>query len=305
LQSRHGGGLSDGFVAKLNQTGNELVYATYLGGSRVDRIFRLVVDAAGNAYVTGDTDSSDFPTANARQPFYRGGTDAFVAKINPSGSALLYSTYLGGDKIDGGSAIAMDPSGNVVVTGYTSSANFPVFSPVQQSNGGGSFDAFVARLDQQGRLNYSTYLGGRGSDSGFGVAVDSSGNAYVMGLTDSTNFPVANPLQTANGGAQDIFIAKLNPVPTTPIITDVEVLRDGKLLVIGSGFEIGAQVLIDGQPQPTRNDIFSPRTRLVASVDMRDVRPGERLTIQTRNPDGITSPEFIFALPLRRTVRER
>ncbi|MGH9766058.1 MAG: SBBP repeat-containing protein [Blastocatellia bacterium] len=308
LQSRHGGGLSDGFVAKLNPIGNGLVYATYLGGSRVDRIFRLVVDAAGAAYVTGDTDSADFPTANAQQPFYRGGTDAFVAKINPSGSALVYSTYLSGGGIDGGSAIAVEPSGNAVVTGFTASAGFPTVRPVQQNNGGGTFDAFVARFDPQGRLNYSTYLGGSGSDSGFGVAVDPSGNAYVMGLTDSTNFPVANPLQRSNGGAHDLFIARLDPDPiiaAVPIITGAEVLRDGKLLVLGKEFDLRAQVLIDGQPKPTRNDIFNPSTRLVASVDMRDARPGDRVTLQVRNHDGMISPDFTFTLPLRRAVTER
>ncbi|MCI0392452.1 MAG: SBBP repeat-containing protein [Acidobacteria bacterium] len=306
LQSRNGGGLSDSFVAKLNPIGSELVYATYLGGSRVDRIFRLAVDAAGNAYVTGDTDSSDFPTANAQQPSMGGGTDAFVAKINPTGSALVYSTYLGGDRIDGGAGIAVDPSGNVTVTGYTSSANFPTFRPVQQTNGAGSSDAFVARLDQQGLLNYSTYLGGRGSDTGFGVAVDASGNTYVMGLTDSTNFPLANPLQMANGGAEDIFIAKLDPVPTTPIITDAEILRNGRLLVIGKEFELGAQVLLNGQPLQTRNDLFNPSTRLVVSeIALREIRPGRRVTLQARNPDGLLSPEFMFTWPLRRTVTER
>ncbi|HKQ73370.1 MAG TPA: SBBP repeat-containing protein [Blastocatellia bacterium] len=306
LQASRSGGLSDGFVAKLNPTGSELIYATYLGGGRADRIFRLAVDAAGAVYVTGDTDSSDFPTVSARQPFYRGGTDAFVAKINPSGSALVYSTYLGGDGIDGGAAIAVEPSGNVVVTGFTSSANFPTVSPVRQANAGGSFDAFVARLDQQGRLNYSTYLGGRGSDTGFGVAVDASGAAYVMGLTDSTNFPVANPLQASNGGAYDIFIAKINPVPAAPIITDAEVLRDGKLLVIGAGFDRGAQVLLNDQPQPTRNDLFSPETRLIVDkITGEEIRRGERVTLLVRNLDGTLSPEFIFIWPVRAPVRER
>ncbi|MGH9768830.1 MAG: SBBP repeat-containing protein [Blastocatellia bacterium] len=308
LQARHGGGLSDGFVAKLNPMGTGLVYATYLGGGKVDRIFRLVVDAAGNAYVTGDTDSADFPTANT-QRFYRGGTDAFVAKINPSGSALVYSTYLGGGGIDGAQAIAVEPSGNAVVTGFTASAGFPTVRPVQQTNGGGAFDAFVARFDPQGRLNYSTYLGGGGSDSGFGVAVDPSGNAYVMGLTDSSNFPVTNPLQRSNGGSHDLFIARLDPDPivaATPIITGAEVLRDGKLLVLGSEFDRGAQVLLNDQPQPTRNDLFSPETRLVVDeISGREIRRGERVTLRVRNLDGTLSPEFIFIWPVRLTVRER
>ncbi len=309
LQARHGGGLSDGFVAKLNPLGSELIYATYLGGGRVDRIIRFVVDAAGAAYVTGDTDSADFPTANARQPIYRGGTDAFVAKINPSGSALVYSTFLGGSGIDGGSAIAVEAGGAAVVTGFTASVNFPTVRPAQQANAGGSFDAWVARFDPQGQLNYSTYLGGSGNDSGFGVAVDPSGNAYVMGLTDSLNFPVANPLQPSNGGSNDIFIARLDPDPilaAVPVITGAEVLRDGKLLVLGSEFDRGAQVLLNDQPQPTRNDYFSPATRLVVDeITGREIRRGERVTLRVRNPGGTLSPEFSFNWPVRPPLRER
>jgi hypothetical protein len=156
LQSSYGGSLSDGFVAKFNPRCSEIIYATYLGGSRVDRIFRLAVDREGAAYVTGDTDSSDFPTANAHQPAIGEGTDAFVAKINPSGSALVYSTFLGGENVDGGAAIAVERSGAAVVTGVTSSANFPTLMPAHETNRGGSSDAFVARLDRQGRLAFST-----------------------------------------------------------------------------------------------------------------------------------------------------
>ena len=305
LQSSYGGSLSDGFVAKFNPRCSELIYTTYLGGSRVDRIFRLVVDDEGNAYVTGDTDSPDFPTANAWQPTIGGGTDAFVAKINPSGSAMVYSTYLGGDNVDGGAAIAVERSGAAVVAGYTSSVNFPTLMPVRETNSGGPSDAFVARLDRQGRLAFSTYLGGAGVDTGFGVAVDSKGKAYVMGMTDSTDFPVENPLQETKGGAEDIFIAKLNTVASTPVITDAEALRNGKLLVIGSGFEIGAQVLLNGEPRRTRNSIFSPRTRLLVKVHNSDVEPGETATLQVRNPDGTISPEFSFEWPLRRKYEGR
>jgi len=304
LQSSYGGSLSDGFVAKFNPRCSELIYATYLGGSRVDRIFRLAVDREGAAYVTGDTDSPDFPTANAHQPAIGGGTDAFIAKISPSGSTLVYSTYLGGDNIDGGSAIAIERSGAAVVTGFTSSTNFPTLMPMRETNGGSS-DAFVARLDRQGRLAFSTYLGGAGVDTGFGVAVDSKGKAYVMGMTDSTDFPVENPLQGTKGGAEDIFIAKLDMVPSNPVITDAKLLRNGKLLVIGSGFEIGAQVLLNGEPQRTRNSIFSPRTRLLAQVHKNDVEPGETATLQVRNPDGTISPEFSFEWPVRRKHKER
>jgi hypothetical protein len=224
LQPAHAGGMFDAFVAKLNPSGTALVYSTHLGGSGVDRGFRIAVDNAGNAYVTGDTDSPDFPTVNALQPAIGGSSDAFVAKVNPSGTALVYSTYLGGSGIDGGTAIAVDGAGSAYVTGFTGSTNFPTASPLQQANAGGTWDAFVAKVNPSGSaLEYSTYLGGSGTDSGFGIAVDSGGNAYVMGVTDSTNFPTVGPLQATNGGGtSELFIAKISnssirsPVTTVP-----------------------------------------------------------------------------------------
>jgi hypothetical protein len=202
-------GVNDAFVAKLNPTGSALIYSTYLGGSNQDAGFGIAVDSAGNAYVAGSTWSTDFPTMNPLQPTYGGGLDAFVAKIDPTGSALVYSTYLGGSKWDVGQAIAVDSEGNAYVTGQTYSLNFPIDNPVQKRNGGG-LDAFVSKLNPTGSaLVYSTYLGGGGNDRGNGVAVDSAGNAYVTGYTASTNFPTLSPLQPANGGDGDAFVTKL------------------------------------------------------------------------------------------------
>ena len=212
LQPAYGGGISDGFVLKLNAAGSALVYSTYLGGAGQDIASDLKLDASASAYVSGQTASTNFPTANPLQPAYGGGnSDNFVAKLNPAGSALVYSTYLGGSGIDAFGAIAVDKAGNVYLAAYTSSTNFPTVNPLQAANGGGN-DACVAKLNAAGSaLIYSTYLGGSGQDFALIIAVDPSGNAYVAGRTSSTNFPTVNPLQPAYaGGPFDNFVAKLN-----------------------------------------------------------------------------------------------
>jgi hypothetical protein len=207
------------FVAKLSYAGNALVYSTYLGGNGQDSGSAIAVDAAGNAYVTGMTTSSNFPLANPLQPnFTDGGYDAFVAKLNPAGSALVYSTYLGGSDNDWASGIALDGAGNVYVAGSTESHDFPTANPLQSACGGFfCFDAFVAKLNPAGSaLVYSTYLGGSDVDYGSGIAVDGAGNAYVTGATCSTDFPTNNPFQPSfDGGNYDVYVAKLNPAGDT------------------------------------------------------------------------------------------
>ncbi len=194
----------------------ELVYSTYLGGGKDDIGVDIAVDAAGSAYVTGKTISTNFPTANPLRPALVGlSSDIFVTKLNPAGSALVYATYLGGSSGDVGWGIAVDTAGNAYVTGLTSSDNFPTRNPVQSALMGAAFDAFVTKLNPSGmELVYSTYLGGNGDDFGFAIAVDAGGNAHVTGSTASRNFPTANPLQPANGGFDellgDAFVTKLN-----------------------------------------------------------------------------------------------
>jgi Bacterial Ig-like domain (group 3)/Beta-propeller repeat len=215
LQPASGGG-GDAFVAKINPTGSALVYSTYLGGSDNDDGIGIVVDSARNAYVTGDTFSTNFPTKNPLQAASGSGLDAFVSKINPTGSTLVYSTYLGGSGLDQGDGIAVDSAGNAYVVGTTGSTDFPTKNPLQGANAGGEWDAFVAKINPAGSaLVYSTYLGGSGLDGGVSIAVDSAGSAYVAGNTFSTNFPTMNPLQSAYGGGGDIFVAKLNPTGST------------------------------------------------------------------------------------------
>jgi hypothetical protein len=155
-----------------------LVYSTYLGGSGLDGGYGIAVDSAGNAYITGYTESTNFPTASPQQRANAGGMDVFVAKLSAPGSALLYSTYLGGSGNDYGWSIAVDSTGSAYVTGITYSTNFPTASPLQATVGG-PYDAFVAKLNAAGSaLLYSTYLGGSRADQGLGIAVDSAGNAY-------------------------------------------------------------------------------------------------------------------------------
>jgi hypothetical protein len=223
LQPNHApSGLLDAFVTKFNPAGSALVYSTYVGGKGDDVGNGIAVDAQGSAYVTGTTVSSQsvgaFPTQNPLQADNAGGEDAFVAKLNAAGSALVYSTYLGGTGSDEGSGIALDAQNNAYLTGITNSSGagaFPTTQNAIQGTKGGDRDAFVAKINAQGSaLTYSTYLGGFQNDFGLGIAVDAQGNAYVGGRTTSSNssggFPTKNPLQADNAGSDDAFVAKLN-----------------------------------------------------------------------------------------------
>jgi hypothetical protein len=219
FQDTYGGGPADAFVAKMDpsQSGDaSLIWSTFLGGKGDDRGFGIALDGAGNVYVTGETSSTDFPTLNAIQPTHVGGNyNAFVTKFTGAG-ALVYSTYLGGSGNDGATGIAVDAAGDVYLTGFTSSTDFPTLNAIQPANNGG-FDAFVTKVDPAGDgLIYSTYLGGSGDENtpsndvhSGSIAVDSAGAAVVVGRTDSTDFPTQNPIQAGNAGGYDAFVAKL------------------------------------------------------------------------------------------------
>jgi hypothetical protein len=222
FQTTHGGCLEDicesnlcedAFVTKLNLTGTDIVYSSYLGGIVGDAGFAITVDFAGNALVTGSTNSPDFPRANPIQSRFGGFRDLFVAKVNATGSALIYSTFLGSRGDEEGYGIAVDSGGNAYVTGQTTSPDFPTVSPVRPY--AGSRDAFVLKLSPSGSMLYSTHLGGSGGEGFFGgIAVDSSGNAYVTGSTQSTDFPItAGAFQTIYGGLTDVFVAKISDIP--------------------------------------------------------------------------------------------
>jgi hypothetical protein len=215
---------SDGFVTRLNPSSTSPKYSTYLGGSAVDFASAVAVDSSDNAYVTGATASPTFPNTNSTSPVVQakcgtdgtcngGLTDAFVSVIKADGSGFVYSTFLGGEANDEGSGIALDSADDAYVTGVTSSTKFPLQSPLQKTFGGGNLpsDAFVSELNPTGaQLVYSTYLGGSGDDAGLAIAVDSNKNAYVTGVTGSTNFPTASPTQPQNNGENDAFVSEIS-----------------------------------------------------------------------------------------------
>ena len=211
LQPAYGGGSSDAFVSVLGPDGT-LLYSTFLGGSGEDKGTAIALDAAGHAYLAGQTSSTDFPLAHPAQATLGGGYDAWIARMNASGSRLVYSSYLGGTGDDGASSLALDASRHAYVAGTTSSADFPTVNALQAAFHGGASDAFVSKVARRGRrLLYSTYLGGSNADQGRGVAVDGAAHVYVTGTTDSPDFPTANPLEAALGAppGADAFLAKL------------------------------------------------------------------------------------------------
>ncbi|HEV2350699.1 MAG TPA: SBBP repeat-containing protein [Terriglobia bacterium] len=211
------GGNGDAFVTELNSAGNKLVYSSYLGGGGADFGQAIAVDSSKNAYVTGQTLSINFPVVTPLQATNGGGSDAFVAKVNFTGTALIYSTYLGGTDADVAQAIQVDGAGNAYIAGYTFSTNFPTQSPLFGANAGGGADAFVAKLNPAGSaLVFSTYLGGSLDDRAFGIGLDSTGNIYVAGSTQSADFPtISGSFQTSLKGATNAFVTKLNPAGTS------------------------------------------------------------------------------------------
>jgi hypothetical protein len=202
-------GDADAFVAKVKADGSGLVYAGFLGGSQADSGNAIAVDALGNAYVAGETNSADFPAAGGLDATFNGGTDVFVTKINAAGTGLVYSGYIGGSNVDNGLGIAVDKLGNAYLAGSTQSGDFPAGGGPDATYHGNR-DAFVAKVasDASGLL-WAGYLGGSGNDSGEGIAVDASGNAYVTGSTTSTNFPAANGPDVTFNGLTDAFVAKV------------------------------------------------------------------------------------------------
>jgi hypothetical protein len=259
----------DVFVTKLNATGTALVYSTCIGGIRNDVGYGIAVDGSGNAYVTGYTESTDYDvTPGAFQTTNGGNDDVFVTKLNATGTALVYSTYIGGSANDYGRAIAVDGSGNAYVTGSTGSTDYDVTPGAFQTTNGGGADVLVTKLNATGTaLVYSTYIGGSSTDYGDAIAVDGSGNAYVTGLTSSTDYDVTpGAFQTTKGGLSDVFVTKLNATGTALVYSTY---------IGGSGDERGFAIVVDGSGN-------AYVTGVTYSTDY-DVTPG---AFQTTNGGG-------------------
>jgi len=253
LQPQFAGNSSDAFVTKLNASGSGLVYSTFLGGSTsYQAAFIIAIDTFGNAYVAGSTNSTDFPVLNAFQSTYAGASDGFFSKLNTTGSALLYSTYLGGSDYEQAQGIAVDRMGNAYVAGYTQSADFPTTPGAFQRNHDRSFcdpiagslcaDVFVTKIDTNSSgaqsLVYSTFLGGTGPEFGAIVTVDEMGNAYLTGITPALDFPVVRPIQAVAGGGGDAFVTVLNAAGSQLLFSTY---------LGGSCFDVGEFIALDPQ----------------------------------------------------------
>jgi len=246
-------GRVDAFVAKLDRTLSFRIYMTYLGGVGEDRGLSIAIGAGGSVYVTGTTNSADFPTTPSAFDRMCGTDgncdfdglgyygDAFVAKLNATGTGLIYATYLGGGGEDRGHSVAAGPGGGVFLTGNTSSADFPTTAGAMNVTYlGGASDAFVAKFDLAGgTLDYATYLGGAGNESGLSIAVDSGGNAYLTGMADSASFPATAGViqETFGGGPRDAFVVKLNPAGNSMLYAT---------FLGGSGIDDGSGIAVDG-----------------------------------------------------------
>jgi Bacterial Ig-like domain (group 1)/Beta-propeller repeat len=271
-KTSYSGGASDVFVTKLNAAGSGLVYSTFLGGSSGEQGLGIAVDASGNAYVTGFTGSTNFPVkADTSQippgsfiyrGTYQGGsTDAFVTKLNPTGTGLVFSTFAGGSGADEGWGIAVHSSGDVYVTGDTSSTNWATTTNALQHSNAGGTDAFFLRLDRfAAAAGYMTYIGGSGTDSARAIAIDASRNVYLTGGTTSSNFPTTTgAFDTSANGGEDSFATKLTYGGSTMTTGDTYV-RGYSSYLGGSGTDRGLGIAIDGAGDAYLTGITSSST---------------------------------------------
>lgn len=330
-------GVTEGFVAKFDtsQAGpSSLIYSTFLGGSSDDFGRNLVADASGNAYVAGASNSTDFPTTmNPLQGSNSGGYDLIVTKVNPTGSDLVYSTYIGGSGFDRSKGIALDSAGNIYVTGNTASSNFPVQNAYQGLYGGGTTttppedegDGFLIKINAAGSsLLYSTYLGGSGNDSGWGIGVDDLGNAYITGWAWSTNFPVMNPIQAANAGSADAIVLKIDTTQSGAgsMVYSTYLGGIGAEWGYGMALDSAGNVYLVGETQstsfPTMNpfqafhaggtvDVFVTKIAVAADLSVSKVDSPDpvfvgspltyTVTMTNNGPDGATGVMLTDTLP--------
>jgi hypothetical protein len=268
-----GGG--DAFAVKLNPAGSALLYSTYFGGSGGEGANDVDIDGAGNAVLAGATDSTDFPLVNPVQTTVKNHHDGFVARLNASGSALLYSTYLGGTgyvpgplEREGVAAVASDGAGNAYVTGLTTAGDFPTANALFPYTGN-YYDAFIAKFGPSGSLVYSTYLGSPGSEGATDIAIDSAGGAVITGNTFGA-VPVKNPIQPMRGG-HDAFVTKINPSGTA---LELSTHLGGDSEELGWGVAIDAAGAIYAVGGTQRGGLQSGGYEFPLRNPLQAVRPG-------------------------------
>ena len=295
----------DIYVAKVDSSGAGLVYCGYIGGSDWEYFGDIAVDDSGNAYVVGQTMSTQatFPVTVGPDLTQNGADDVFIAKVNSSGTGLVYCGYIGGSGGDTEPSVAVDKSGNAYVSGLTCSneSDFPVVEGPDPTSNGGWGDGFVAKVASSGTaLVYCGYIGGSGDDQCYGIAVDGLGNAYVTGITnsDQSSFPVyQGPDLTYNGGG-DAFIAKVGDIPGPPItFLQPDSANAGDpgftLSVMGSEFVDGAVVRWDGLSRPTT---FVSSTELRTDIGASDLTAGKAVPVTVRYPNGGVSNTLTFTI---------
>ncbi|UCE10256.1 MAG: SBBP repeat-containing protein, partial [Candidatus Thorarchaeota archaeon] len=226
----------DAFLLKLNSTGNGIIYSTYFGGGSGDQGTSVVVDNVGNAYMSGSTRSDSFPLMNPIYDSNAGMHDGFIMCLSAAGDSLLFSTFLGGTGMDAVDDLALDSSGNLIATGYTG-GGLSIIGQLFTTHAGGS-DAFVVKIDSSWQVVYSTYLGGDGNDRGESVCVDDVGNVYVTGWTESANFPIENEVHETGtyDGAADCFVTIISETGSSLLLST---------LFGGSGSDIGTSISVD------------------------------------------------------------
>ncbi|MBI4467831.1 MAG: SBBP repeat-containing protein, partial [Acidobacteria bacterium] len=253
-------GKGDVFVTKINPE-EGIVYSISFGGSQIDYGFGIAVDSYGSAVVIGKTSSPDFETVSALQPAMAGGrSDGFVAKVDPQGASLVFSTFLGGSGEDQALGVAVDPQEEILITGSTNSVDFPTVNAMQATRMGGAVarDAFVTKLNAAGsEMIYSTYLGGTGDDLGQSIGVDRAGKAYICGQTSSNDFPITyGAFQTTYAGVFDAFVTVLYP-NGSPLLYSTYIGGKGEDSAVSLVVDLDGNAYIAGKT----NSLNFPTTR--------------------------------------------
>ena len=285
-------GGTDVVVVKINPEGTLPLFITYLGGEGNDAGYGIQIDASGGVYVVGTTNSTNFPVVNPLQGDNAGLNDAFVMRLAPNGSSLVYSTYLGGNNNDYGYAIALDGANNAYITGSTESSSFSVPSTMKRTSRGGISDAYLLKIRSDGRELIDTeYVGGKVMETGYGIAVDEAGYAYIAGETFSWDFPVKNAAYPTFGGYSDAFVTKIAPAGD-PFVYSTYIggsdMDGARAIDVGSDGSVHVTGLTRSRNFPTKNAFKPVNPGLISSFYTRLEPSGNALNLSTY----LTGPGF-------------